>query len=232
MLFNIPPCKSQAPLAAAAAAAISSIRFTSSLPALSSSPLPLSEEDPFAELLASDPLPPEPLRLVLTTGDVHAALRGLPGLARQLFRWAETTPRGFPRSASAFAAVLVPLAQAHHIHAAYPVSLRALRLGLLIPLLSLLLPPPLPPSRRSLLGLLLRLSTKFSTECEAHGLTPTTCSTLCLSAFREMARHGVAPDVKDCNRVLRVLRDTKRWDDVRAVHAEMLQVGVQPSIVT
>jgi len=33
---------------------------------------------------------------------------------------------------------------------------------------------------------------------------------LCLAAFREMACHGVAPDVKDCNRVLRVLRDAAR----------------------
>ncbi|KAK3119762.1 hypothetical protein QOZ80_9AG0674850 [Eleusine coracana subsp. coracana] len=233
MLFNIPSCKSQAPVAAVAVAAISSLRFGSSLPALvSCPPPPLPEEDPFAVLLASDPLPPEPLRLVLASGDVRAALRGLPALARQLFRWAETTPRGFPRSASAFAAVLVPLAQANHIRAAYPVSLRALRLGLLIPLLSLLLVPPLPPSRRSLLSLLLRLSAKFSTECEGHSVVPTTCSTLCLSAFREMARHGVAPDVKDCNRVLRVLRDDERWDDVRAVHTEMLQLRVEPSIAT
>ena len=139
MLFNIPHCKSQAPVAAAAAAvaAVSSIRFSSSsLPALVPLPPPLHEENPFAALLASDPPPPEPLRQVLATGDVHSALRGLPGLARQLFRWAEATPRGFPRSASAFAAVLVPLAHGNHIRAAYPVSLRALRLGLLLPVLS------------------------------------------------------------------------------------------------
>ncbi|RLM98784.1 pentatricopeptide repeat-containing protein [Panicum miliaceum] len=115
MLFNIPYCNSQAPVAAVAA--ISSLRFSSSSPALIpplpqplvSPPPALPEENPFAALLASDPPPPEPLRLVLDTGDVHSALRGLPGLARQLFSWAEDTPRGFPRTASAFAAVLVPL---------------------------------------------------------------------------------------------------------------------------
>nr|CAB3459400.1 unnamed protein product [Digitaria exilis] len=239
MLFNIPYCKSQAPVAAVAA--ISSLRFSSSSsPALIpppsqplASPSPaLVEENLFAALLASDPPPPEPLRLVLAAGDVHSALRGLPGLARQLFRWAEDTPRGFPRTASAFAAVLVPLAQANHIRAAYPVSLRALHLGLLLPLVSFLLSTDISPATKSLLSLLLRLSTKFSEECEARDATPTTCSTLCLSAFREMTRHGVAPDVKDCNRVLRVLRDAARWDDICVVHAEMLQLGIEPSIVT
>ncbi|KAG2623031.1 hypothetical protein PVAP13_3KG030300, partial [Panicum virgatum] len=178
------------------------------------------------------PPPPEPLRLVLATGDVHSALRGLPGLARQLFRWAEDTPCGFPRTASAFAAVLVPLSQANHIRAAYPVSLRALHLGLLLSLVSILLSTHLSPAPKSLLSLLLRLSTKFSTECQARVVTPATCSTLCLPALREMARHGVAPDVKDCNRVLRVLRDAARWDDICAVHVEMLQLGIEPSIVT
>jgi len=177
MLFNIPHCKSQAPVTAAAAAAVAAIsspRFSSAslplpLPALvPPPPTPLPEESPFAALRASDPAPPEPLRQVLATGDVHAALRGLPGLARQLFRWAEATPRGFPRSASAFAAVLVPLAHANHIRAAYPVSLRALHLGLLLPVLSLLLAAPLSPALRSLLSLLLRLSAKFSTEREAR----------------------------------------------------------------
>nr|CAB3463096.1 unnamed protein product [Digitaria exilis] len=239
MLLNIPYCKSQAPVAAVAA--ISSLRFSSSSsPALIpppseplASPSPaLVEENLFAALLASDPPPPEPLRLVLAAGDVHSALRGLPGLARQLFRWAEDTPRGFPRTASAFAAVLVPLAQANHIRAAYPVSLRALHLGLLLPLVSFLLSTDISPATKSLLSLLLRLSTKFSEECEARDATPTTCSTLCLSAFREMTRHGVAPDVKDCNRVLRVLRDAARWDDICVVHAEMLQLGIEPSIVT
>jgi hypothetical protein len=94
MLFNVPSCKSQAPVAVAAVfAAISSLRFTSCLPALNPSAPPLPEEDQFAALLASDPSLPEPLRLVLATGDVHAAL------ARQLFRWAETMPRGLPRLA-------------------------------------------------------------------------------------------------------------------------------------
>ncbi|CAD6258224.1 unnamed protein product [Miscanthus lutarioriparius] len=240
MLFNIPHCKSQAPVTAAAAvAAISSPRFSSAslplpLPALvpPPPPTPLPEESPFTALLASDPAPPEPLRQVLATGDVHAALRGLPGLARQLFRWAEATPRGFPRSASAFAAVLVPLAHANHIRAAYPVSLRALHLGLLLPVLSLLLAAPLSPALRSLLSLLLRLSAKFSTEREARDATPAACSTLCLAAFRVVAGHGVAPDVRDCNRVLRVLRDAARWDDVRAVYGEMLQLGIEPTIVT
>ncbi|PVH33651.1 hypothetical protein PAHAL_8G039100 [Panicum hallii] len=210
MLFNIPHCKSQAPVAAAAAAAIPSRFLSSSLPALVPPPPPLPEENPFAALLASDPPPPEPLRLVLAAGDVRSALRGLPGLARQLFRWAEATPRGFPRTASAFADVLVPLAQANHLRAAYPVSLRALHLGLLLPLVSLLLSAPHSPSSRSLLNLLLRLSTKFPAQCGAQDPAPTTCSTLCLAAFREMACHGVAPDVKDCNRVLRVLRDAAR----------------------
>nr|CAB3489109.1 unnamed protein product [Digitaria exilis] len=235
MLFNIPHCKSQAPVAAAAAAAIAvapvPTRFSSSLPALVPPPTPLPEEDPFAALLASDPPPPEPLRLVLATGDVRSALRGLPGLARQLFRWAEATPRGFPRAASAFADVLVPLAQANHLRAAYPVSLRALHLGLLLPLVSLLSSPGSLPNQ-SLLSLLLRLSTKFPAQCGVHDPTPTTCSTLCLAAFREMVCHGVAPDVQDCNRVLRVLRDAARWDDVHAVYAEMLQLGIKPSIVT
>ncbi|KAF8707071.1 hypothetical protein HU200_030300 [Digitaria exilis] len=179
MLLNIPYCKSQAPVAAVAA--ISSLRFSSSSsPALIpppseplASPSPaLVEENLFAALLASDPPPPEPLRLVLAAGDVHSALRGLPGLARQLFRWAEDTPRGFPRTASAFAAVLVPLAQANHIRAAYPVSLRALHLGLLLPLVSFLLSTDISPATKSLLSLLLRLSTKFSEECEARDATP------------------------------------------------------------
>ncbi|KAF8706577.1 hypothetical protein HU200_030860 [Digitaria exilis] len=159
MLLNIPYCKSQAPVAAVAA--ISSLRFSSSSsPALIpppseplASPSPaLVEENLFAALLASDPPPPEPLRLVLAAGDVHSALRGLPGLARQLFRWAEDTPRGFPRTASAFAAVLVPLAQANHIRAAYPVSLRALHLGLLLPLVSFLLSTDISPATKSLLS--------------------------------------------------------------------------------
>jgi hypothetical protein len=205
MLFNVPSCKSQAPVAVAAVfAAISSLRFTSCLPALNPSAPPLPEEDQFAALLASDPSLPEPLRLVLATGDVHAAL------ARQLFRWAETMPRGFPHSASAFAAVLIPLAQANHIHAAYPVSLRALHLGLLLPLVSLLLSSPLSPSCKSILSLLSRLFTKFSVQCQTKDSAPTTYSTLCLSAFVEMARHGVVPDVKDCNRVLPVLCDAAR----------------------
>ena len=87
MLFNIPHCKSQAPVAAAAAAAVAAFpsRFlSSSLPALVLPPPPLPEGNPFAALLSSDPPPPEPLRLVLAAGDVRSALRGLPGLARQL----------------------------------------------------------------------------------------------------------------------------------------------------
>jgi len=89
MLFIITHCKSQAPVAAAAAAAAAVAAFpsrflSSSLPALVPPPPPLPEENPFAALLASDPPPPEPLRLVLTAGDVRSALRGLPGLARQL----------------------------------------------------------------------------------------------------------------------------------------------------
>ncbi|CAO2153262.1 unnamed protein product [Urochloa humidicola] len=168
MLFNIPHCKSQAPVAAAAAAvaAIPSRFLSSSLPALVPPPpyppQPQPEEDPFAALLTAEPPPPEPLRLVLAAGDVRSALRGLPGLARQLFRWAEATPRGFPRTASAFADVLLPLAQANHIRAAYPVSLLALHLGLLLPLVSLLLSAPRSPSIQSLLSLLLRLSTKYT----------------------------------------------------------------------
>ena len=192
MLFNIPHCKSQAPVAAAAAVAAFPGRFlSSSLPALVPPPPPLPEENPFAALLASDPPPPEPLRLVLAAGDVRSALRGLPGLARQLFRWAEATPRGFPRTASAFADVLVPLAQANHIRAAYPVSLRVLHLGLLLPLVSILLSTHLSPAPKSLLSLLLRLSTKFSTERQASVVTPATCSTLCLPACLPYMRSRV-----------------------------------------
>ncbi|XP_039804958.1 U1 small nuclear ribonucleoprotein C-like [Panicum virgatum] len=75
---------SQAPVAAAAVTAFPSRFLSSSLPALVLPPPPLPEGNPFAALLSSDPPPPQPLRLVLATGDVRSAFRGLPGLARQL----------------------------------------------------------------------------------------------------------------------------------------------------
>ncbi|KAL5230332.1 hypothetical protein ABZP36_029108 [Zizania latifolia] len=33
-----------------------------------------------------------------------------------------------------------------------------------------------------------------------------------------MASHSIAPFIKDCNHVLRVLRDETRWDDMCAVY--------------
>ncbi|KAF8707280.1 hypothetical protein HU200_030289 [Digitaria exilis] len=120
MLLNIPYCKSQAPVAAVAA--ISSLRFSSSSsPALIpppseplASPSPaLVEENLFAAL---SPLIRHRRSLsawCLAAGDVHSALRGLPGLARQLFRWAEDTRAASrappPRSPPS----CVPLAQAN-----------------------------------------------------------------------------------------------------------------------
>ncbi|KAG6489183.1 hypothetical protein ZIOFF_050443 [Zingiber officinale] len=55
---------------------------------------------------------------------------------------------------------------------------------------------------------------------------------LAVSTFYKMVARGFIPDVKNCNRILRNLRGTRQWSQVRAVYKEMVNSGIQLTIVT
>nr|CAD1831443.1 unnamed protein product [Ananas comosus var. bracteatus] len=135
-----------------------------------------------------------------------ASLRGRPRLALRLFRWAERHP-SFAPSPAPFCAALALLADAGLARAAFSVAERALRLGLhsVVDFLLLLVGSGGAEFRfefavsdataAKLLDLLLWVYTKCSMAERA------------VSAFYKMAAHGLSPDVRNCNRILRALRD-------------------------
>ncbi|THU51912.1 hypothetical protein C4D60_Mb06t36070 [Musa balbisiana] len=151
-----------------------------------------------------------------------AALRSVrrrPRLALRFFRWAESQP-GFPCSEAVFCAVLQILAEGGLMRAAYSVAQRVLHLRL-HGIVDLLIDGHAGPEATApLLDLLLWLYTKCSMV------------ELAVSTFYKMVAHGFLPDVKNCNRILRILRDTAQWTEVRAIYKQMIKVGVQPTIVT
>ncbi|KAK9276291.1 hypothetical protein L1049_005822 [Liquidambar formosana] len=54
----------------------------------------------------------------------------------------------------------------------------------------------------------------------------------CLSTFDKMIRNGLLPDVKNCNRILRILRDKDLVGKAREVYKKMGEFGIKPTIVT
>ncbi|KAJ8484921.1 hypothetical protein OPV22_017406 [Ensete ventricosum] len=132
-----------------------------------------------------------------------AALRSVrrdPRLALRFFRWAESQ-LGFPCSEAAFCAILQILAEGGLMHAAYSVAQRVLHLRL-HGIVDLLIDGHAGPEATvPLLDLLLWLYTKCSMVEHA------------VSTFHKMVAHGFLPDVKNCNRILRILRDTDQWTE-------------------
>lgn len=55
---------------------------------------------------------------------------------------------------------------------------------------------------------------------------------LALSTFYKMGRNVFVPDVKNCNRVIRVLRDGDLLVTEREVYAAMGEFGIRPTVVT
>ncbi|KAF8394005.1 hypothetical protein HHK36_020207 [Tetracentron sinense] len=55
---------------------------------------------------------------------------------------------------------------------------------------------------------------------------------LCLSTFGKMVHNGFSPDVKNCNRILRVLRDRNLVTKGREFYEAMGEFGIGPTIVT
>ncbi|KAL0910455.1 hypothetical protein M5K25_021440 [Dendrobium thyrsiflorum] len=142
-----------------------------------------------------------------------------PRVALRFFRWAERQP-GFHRSEIPFCVVLEILADAGLMKAAYSVADRALTFGL-HGIVDLLIGKYVNSDVTiKLLNLLLWMYTKCSMVERA------------MSTFRKMMDNGFLPEIKNCNRILRVLRDGNMWSDVRAVYQEMVKAGVQPTIVT
>lgn len=43
---------------------------------------------------------------------------------------------------------------------------------------------------------------------------------------------GIMPSIQNCNRVLKVLRDSDRIEQAREIYRQMLDSGIFPSIVT
>ncbi|XP_065045617.1 pentatricopeptide repeat-containing protein At1g22960, mitochondrial isoform X4 [Musa acuminata AAA Group] len=197
----------------------------------SSSPVDLPPFDALVSgILDSDPAAftrgfraPDSIKPLLSEPHLFlAALRSVrrrPRLALRFFRWAESQP-GFPCSEAAFCAVLQILAEGGLMRAAYSVAQRVLHLRL-HGIVDLLIDGHAGPEATApLLDLLLWLYTKCSMV------------ELAVSTFYKMVAHGFLPDVKNCNRILRILRDTAQWTEVRAIYKHMIKVGVQPTIVT
>lgn len=135
------------------------------------------------------------------------------------FRWAEHQP-GFDWSEPSFCAVLEILAENDLMRPAFSVAEWAVSLNLL-GVVDVLMDECISPDVLvKLLDLVLWIYTKKSMV------------ELALSTFYKMGRNGFLPDVNNCNRVFRVLRDGDLLVKAREVYSAMAGFGICPTIVT
>ncbi|KAF5948161.1 hypothetical protein HYC85_014118 [Camellia sinensis] len=147
------------------------------------------------------------------------SVRGRPRVALRLFRWAEGQP-GFKRSEFIFCTILEILVQNNLMGSAYSVMERVISVDL-HGIVDVLIDGYVNAEVSiKLLDLLLWLYTKESMVEQ------------CLLIFDKMVRNGFLPDVKNCNRILRMLRDKDLVGKTREVYQLMGMFGIKPSILT
>ncbi|CAN0878213.1 Pentatricopeptide repeat-containing protein At1g22960, mitochondrial [Linum grandiflorum] len=136
-------------------------------------------------------------------------------VALRFFKWIRSQP-GFKCSESAFCALLEVLVDKGMMRKAYWVAERAIGSKMDENIVDVLI------SNRStkILDLLLEVYTKISTAEQR------------LLVFRKMIRNGMLPDVKNCNKILKVLRDKKEEVEAMQVYRMMGEFGVKPTTIT
>lgn len=146
-------------------------------------------------------------------------IRIRPRIALRFFRWVEGQP-GFKRSEFAFCVILEILAKNNLMRSAYWVVERVVCVnmhGIVDVLVDGYVGSEVSVK---LLDLLLWVYTKKSMIEQ------------CLLVFDKMMRNGFLPDVKNCNRILRMLRDRHFVAKAREVYRMMGENGIKPTIVT
>ncbi|KAL5726876.1 hypothetical protein ACHQM5_000124 [Ranunculus cassubicifolius] len=147
------------------------------------------------------------------------SIRQRPHLALSFFRWAEIQP-GFKRSELAICTILEILAENDLMRSAYAEMEKIVGNDLhgIVDYLSGGYVKP--EASIKLLDLLLWIYTKNSMV------------ELCLSTFNRMIEKGLSPDVRNCNRILTVLRDRDLGRKAREIYTVMSTSGIQATVVT
>lgn len=146
-------------------------------------------------------------------------IREKPRIALRFFRWIQWQSE-VKRSELAFCAVLEILVENNLMRSAYWIMERVV-LADMCGIADVLIGKHLNSDiSTNLLDLLLWIYTKKSMLEQ------------CLSVFDKMLRNGLLPNVKNCNRILRMLRDKNLIEKAREVYRAMEEYGIKPTIVT
>ncbi|CAH2033668.1 unnamed protein product, partial [Thlaspi arvense] len=162
-------------------------------------------------------------RLLLADPDllirVLNMIREKPEIAYHFFKWLQHQ-RDVKQSLQAFAAVLEILAENDLMSKAYWVAGRSIDLGM-HEIDDLLIDGAFDKRiARKLLDLLLLVYTRKSMAEQ------------CFSSFEKMIRRRFLPSVRNCNILLRVLRDNRMMDKAQEVYRAMVEHGIEPTVVT
>nr|CAN69810.1 hypothetical protein VITISV_043106 [Vitis vinifera] len=150
---------------------------------------------------------------------VLSSFRTSPRMALRLFRWAESQP-GFRRSEFVFCAILEILAQNNLMRSAYWVMERVINANMHRIVDVLIGGCVSSEVSVKILDLLIWVYSKKSMVEQ------------CLSVFDKMIKSRLSPDVKNCNRILRILRDKDLMSKAVEVYRTMGEFGIKPTIVT
>ncbi|KAH6822468.1 origin recognition complex subunit 4 [Perilla frutescens var. hirtella] len=147
------------------------------------------------------------------------SIRRRPGMVLKIFRWAEGK-KGFKHSEFVFCSVLEILVGNGLMSPAYWVVERVIDVNM-----------------EGVVDVLIDGFSNYEVSLKILDLILWVCTKKsdverCLWVFDSMVKNGFLPDVKNCNRILRVLRD--RDSDGKAIefYELMGQFGIKPSIVT
>lgn len=150
---------------------------------------------------------------------VLVEIRTRPRIALRFFRWVESQPE-VKRSEFVFCVILEILVQNNMMRSAYWVMERVISVDMHGIVDVLIGEYVFAKVSIKLLDLLLWVYTKKWLVEE------------CLSIFDKMIQNGLLPDVNNCNRVLRILRDKHLATKAKQVYRMMGEAGIKPTIVT
>ncbi|KAL6193336.1 hypothetical protein ACLB2K_034420 [Fragaria x ananassa] len=151
---------------------------------------------------------------------VLSQIQTRPAIALRFFRWVQSHP-DVTRSEFVFCVMLEILARNHMVRSAYWVVEKVTSLDM----------------TRAVASVLIRDYVFARVSDKLLDLILFVCAKKllleqCLSIFDDMIRNGVVPDVINCNRIVRMLRDKGMGGRAKQVYRMMCEAGIKPTIVT